>query len=130
MIWVDRGKALIMQVIEDLRLIKSLWPGVKVIWSKIIPRKSWCNAMDPRVMNKTHKNTNCDIKDPLCAGLGQFLLHPEISDDKPELNQADGVHLSEVGLDIFIRDLQQGLCESLGLSGGQGSKERLGLAVA
>lgn len=73
-----RGKALVMQVIEDLKVIKARWPGVWVIWSAIIPRMSWQNAIDPRVMNKARKNSNCEIGRVLRGSLGQFLPHPEM----------------------------------------------------
>lgn len=52
-----RGKALVLQVIKDLRIIKARWPWVRIIWSAIIPG-SWWNALDPHVMNKAHKNAN------------------------------------------------------------------------
>lgn len=67
------------------------------------------------VMNKTCKNASCEIRRALERSLGQFLLHSEIRVDRPELYRDDGVHLSEVGLDIFLQDLQQGLWEGLGL---------------
>lgn len=62
-----------MQVIEDLKVIKARWPEVWVIWSAIVPRRSWRNVMDPRMMNKARKNTNHEVKRVLESGLGQFL---------------------------------------------------------
>lgn len=109
------GKALINQVIEDLRVLKAQWPGVRVIWSAIIPRMSWQYAIDPRALNKARKNA---LKD----SLGQFLMHSGISVDQLWLYGSDGMHLSEEGLDIFLRDLQQGLKECLGITVGASTK--------
>lgn len=36
---VVKGKALVLQVIENLRAIKIWWPEALVIWSKMILRK-------------------------------------------------------------------------------------------
>lgn len=110
-----RGKALIMQVIEDFKVSRSRWPDVWVIWSTIVPRMSRRNAIEPRIMKNAKKNANREIGRAKCGGLGQFLPHPELCIDTPELYLSEGVHLSELGLDIFLRDLQQGLQESLGL---------------
>lgn len=49
------------------------------------------------------------------VGLGQFLTDPEIRVDMSELYRGDDIHLFEIGLNIFLRGLQQGLQEGLGL---------------
>lgn len=113
-----QGRALVLQVVEDLQVIKAKWPGTWVIWSAIVPRLSWRNALEPRVMNKARKNANREIKRALLGGLGQYLPHPELRLERPDLYRSDGVHLADEGLDIFIQDLQQGLRHSLGLQVG------------
>lgn len=96
----------VRQVLEDLGVIREHWPDVWVIWSTIIPRKLWRNAMDPRTMNKAYKNANREIVRVLHGGLGQFLPHTQISVLRMKLYRPDGVHLSEVDLDIFLADLK------------------------
>lgn len=68
-----RGKALVMQVIEDLKVFRAQWLGIWVIWSAIPPRMSWHNAIDPQVMNKAWKNANYKIRRVLRGGLVQTL---------------------------------------------------------
>lgn len=110
-----QGKALVMQVLQDLLLIKSRWPGVKILWSAIIPWKTWHYAIDPKAMKGVRRNANREIRRALLGGLGQIIEQPELMADKPDLYRRDGVHFSEVGMDIFLRDIQQGLPLSLGL---------------
>lgn len=76
--------------------------------------------MNPELLEKALRNANWEIKRVLEAGLGYYILHPEIRTCEPELYRDDGVTLSERGKDIFLNDLQQGLREDLGPPVGTG----------
>lgn len=110
-----KGKALVMQVLEDLLIIKSRWPWVKIVWSAIIPHRTWRHAINPEAMKRTHRNVNREIRLALLGGLGECKVYPELTADKLKLYRSDGVHLLKVGMDIFPRDVQQGLWMSLSL---------------
>ena len=47
---------------------------------------------------------------PQCGGQGgSVILYPDIRVSCPELYREDGLHLSDLGLDLFLPDLQGGL---------------------
>ncbi|KAL8202986.1 UNVERIFIED_CONTAM: hypothetical protein K2H54_034715 [Gekko kuhli] len=48
-----KGKALVLQAGEDLRYIRSCWPGTVVVWSAIVPRRVLFNAIQIVYLNKT-----------------------------------------------------------------------------
>ncbi|XP_054825929.1 uncharacterized protein LOC129323422 [Eublepharis macularius] len=44
-----QGKALSMQVAEDLEYISSRWPSVLIVWSEMLQRRVWWEAFDTRI---------------------------------------------------------------------------------
>ena len=46
-------------------------------------------------------------------GRGVFIDHPEITADTPGLYKPDGVHLSDIGSDIFMLDIREALQDRL-----------------
>ena len=67
------------------------------------------------------RKVNKEVCRAMVKGLGSVIGHPEIRLDQPELYRGDGVHLSEAGLEIFLRDLCRGLhAEIFGWMGGNG----------
>lgn len=57
-----KGKAFVLQVKGDLEHIWMVWLGVQVLWSAMIPCKSWRWALYPGAMEKAHKNANWEIR--------------------------------------------------------------------
>lgn len=58
------------------------------------------------VMNEARKRANREIRIVLEHAWDIYLPHPAIRAERDQLYRADGVHLSDVGLDIFLADLQ------------------------
>ncbi|XP_061463786.1 uncharacterized protein LOC133389964 [Rhineura floridana] len=108
-----KGKALIEQACGDLRAIARRWPGVHLVWSDILPRRRWNCAGDPRGMDRARKKVNRQIQRALRDLGGSVIHHPEVGHNKLELFRPDGVHLTDKGNDIFLRDLQKGLHQIL-----------------
>ncbi|XP_054838220.1 uncharacterized protein LOC129336467 [Eublepharis macularius] len=110
--WV-KGKALTMQAQADLKFIAKQWPGVLIIWSAILPRRIWREALDHDAVERARRKANKAMFKALCAGLGIYLPHPRIRDTYANLYRGDGIHLSVQGNEIFLTDLRQGLLLSL-----------------
>ncbi|KAJ7326847.1 hypothetical protein JRQ81_016606 [Phrynocephalus forsythii] len=112
------GKALILKVIDDLREYHSRFPMTRIVWSAMIPLLVWGPVHDPQKMHKFRKGVNREVDNFISNGLGSVIQHPEITALKPELFWPDGVHLSDMGLEIFLLELQEGLwAELLSLMG-------------
>ncbi|XP_054851803.1 uncharacterized protein LOC129340933 [Eublepharis macularius] len=91
--WV-KGKALTLQAQADLRFILSRWPGVLIIYSAILPRRVWKEALDHDAVERTRRKANKAMFKALGEGLGVYLPHPQIRDTYADLFRGDGVHLS------------------------------------
>lgn len=112
------GKALVIQAWQDLQRIMQAWPGIHILWSAIVPWWVWRGVADPKAMDRALKKANREIRKSLREGMDGFIPHPGLQADLPDLYRQDGVHLSDLGNNIFLQDLQQGLWEILDLPWG------------
>lgn len=113
-----KRKALVIQARLDLQKIREAWPDVRILWSAIVPRRVWRDVTDPGAMDRALKKVNREIRKSLREGVDGFIPHPCLKANLPNLYRQDGVHLSELGNDIFLQDLRQGLLEILDLPWG------------
>lgn len=65
---IGTGQNPFWQVLQNLRYVKSRWSDVRVIWSTIILRIAWHNALAPRAMHKARKNANREVARALSVG--------------------------------------------------------------
>ncbi|XP_062986094.1 uncharacterized protein LOC134401275 [Elgaria multicarinata webbii] len=105
------GKALILQAIADFQLIRQRWPGILILWSCIIPRQNWRAGRNPRALDRASQKVNSEIYKHLLKHGDVSIQHPSIIKSRRELYRSDGVHLSDLGNDLFLLDLQRGLQE-------------------
>ncbi|XP_060110602.1 vomeronasal type-2 receptor 26-like [Heteronotia binoei] len=86
-----QGRALSLQAISDLRVIVNRWPGVRIIWSAILPRRRWQSAWNPAGIERARRKANRALRLALEGGLGTFLPHPSINVHNAELYRPDGI---------------------------------------
>ncbi|XP_054826926.1 uncharacterized protein LOC129336105 isoform X1 [Eublepharis macularius] len=104
-----QGRALSLQVKQDLQFILRRWPGVLIIWSAMLPRRVWREALHRPAIERARMKANRAIQKALGEGLGIYLPHPRIRATFADLYRGDGVHLSASGNEVFLDDLRQGL---------------------
>ena len=75
----------------------------------MLPRRHWREGRDFTGLNRAVRKVNREMRLFLQKRQGWVIPHPDIVISRPELYRADGVHLSDAGNDIFLRDLQVGL---------------------
>lgn len=120
---IRKGKDLIEHILRDLRCLKEFFPGTRLLWSNIVPRRSWRASCHPRVIDRSRRGVNREVSRAMRSGLGSVIDHPHLRAERVELYRDDGVHLSPCGLDLFLEDIQRGLwAEFFGDGGGQGGK--------
>jgi hypothetical protein len=83
-------------------------PGTAIIWSNILPRLKWRTSPNVVKMNITRKRVNHFAWSHLLRHNCYILKHPDFDDMLPSLFD-NGVHLSFIGNDIFINNIQGAL---------------------
>ena len=81
--------------------IKQLMPSVTVVWSQMLPRKSWWYSEDVVAMNKCVRR----IAAYIVREGGCYIKYPDLKIEDELLFEKDGVHLSEVGNDILLNTI-------------------------
>lgn len=101
------------QASEDFVAIQQLWPGVQLLWSEQLPRRAWRHARSVRRIDVARKRLNAYIGNRVAAQGGGVVRHPMIGWKDAHLFRPDGVHLSNEGNVLFLKDLQQGILDVL-----------------
>lgn len=96
-----------------LRFIKESLPGTLFIWSQILPRYNWRNEFNLDCNNIARLRVNRAAANATLHELsGCYVTYPEISLSSPEMFLPVGVHLSDLGTNIFLNYIQ-GAIETL-----------------
>lgn len=105
----DIGRARTMHLIMELKRLflgcKALFPGATLCFSEVVPRRVW-SSREFWFKEKIRRRLNRSLSKflPLLAGFSY--RHVELEGFTPGLYWPDGVHLSEVGWDIFNVGIQ------------------------
>ncbi|CAC5391351.1 unnamed protein product [Mytilus coruscus] len=102
----------------DLLRLHALYPALKVIWSDILMRRYWHNASCGQAVEKARKRVNLRVKNLVLSIGGCAIRHSNIRAKESNLFRYDGTHLSKIGNDIYLNNLQ-GALEKFMTPGGQ-----------
>lgn len=91
--------------------IKTLLPQTKIIWSDILQRCYWHGAKSQTKVEGNRKRVNSFARNFIRREGGFSIRHDRINVKQIQLYRHDGVHLSNLGNSIFIKDMQSGLAE-------------------
>ncbi|CAC5389049.1 unnamed protein product [Mytilus coruscus] len=84
----------------------SFAPDIKIIWSDILPRPYWHGTLRPKLVEIAGKRVKCAVKS-FKKKEGQYILrYPAIKASESNLFRHDGTHLSQVGIGIFLNNIQ------------------------
>ena len=84
-------------------------PGCSLIWSTILPRRTYRYSKNDHAMETTRKRTNRGVRSYIFKHGGYVIKYPDFDDRYPALFSDDGVHLSLIGNNIFIDQIQSAL---------------------
>ncbi|XP_053561250.1 uncharacterized protein LOC128652340 [Bombina bombina] len=98
---------------SDLGWLRAWMPGVIIGWSNVIARRQWRYMGSSGAAYRVRKKLNRDVGAAVTGNQGFVVRHDAITADKRELYRPDGVHLSDVGLDLFLGDLSKTLAPFL-----------------
>ncbi|XP_031758505.1 collagen alpha-1(I) chain-like isoform X2 [Xenopus tropicalis] len=101
-------KALISTIRTDCFRLRSLFEGLIIIWSDIIPRTHWRGARSHRAINRVRIKVNKAVASNVQKNGGLVVRHRELENNMAFF-RTDGIHLNEVGLDLFNFNLQEAI---------------------
>ncbi|VDI64808.1 Hypothetical predicted protein [Mytilus galloprovincialis] len=101
----------------DLLRLHALYPALKIKWSDILMRRYWHNANCGQAIEKARKRVNLRVKNLVLSIGGCAIRHSNIRAKESNLFRYDGTHLSKIGNDIYLNNLQ-GALEKFMTSGG------------
>lgn len=95
-------------------------PELVLMWSEIVPRLVWRGARDMSAVDGSQRNVTARMARFVRNRGGVVVRHRQLEGDLAGLIRPDGKHLTEIGLDIFLSGLQDGIeCALFLLSGGR-----------
>jgi lysophospholipase L1-like esterase len=97
--------ALTAMALQDIRTLAIMAPNTVLIWSDVLPILHYMGAISDVKMKKARKTFNSALRKGITALNGQCIKHPSIQWNIPMLYRPNGVHLSNRGNDIFLKDL-------------------------
>ncbi|XP_053112967.1 uncharacterized protein LOC128327767 [Hemicordylus capensis] len=114
------GLSIVQQAASDLLTLRRWMPGVRILWVNWFQRRVWRTALDGCQLEKARRKVSAAIGKLVVAVGGDIIRQPDLAARFPELYHPDGVHLSEVGCDLFLRNIRTelvALLDSLGQGG-------------
>lgn len=87
-------------------IISNMIPDTSIVWSSLLPRLEWRYSSNHSAMEETRKRVNRGMRSYLTKYGGYVIKYPDFDDRYCGLFKKDGVHLSFIGLDIFLNQIQ------------------------
>ncbi|CAG2241476.1 unnamed protein product [Mytilus edulis] len=101
-----KSKELIENIKCSILRIKVFAPDIRIIWSDILPRPYWHGTLRPKLVEIARKRVNCAVRSFIKTE-GQYISrYPAIKASEHNLFGHDGCHLSQVGIGIFLNNIQ------------------------
>ncbi|KAM3920263.1 uncharacterized protein RB166_014651 [Leptodactylus fuscus] len=103
---------------SDLERIPGFFPELIIVWSEIVPRQRWQGSRDAASAERCRRSVNARMARFVRSRGGVVIRHHQLEGDNSRLLRPDGVHLNDIGLNIFLSGLQDGIERALFLLGG------------
>jgi hypothetical protein len=104
----DIGLKPIMEIIMEgktlYKELKVMLPYTRLIWSQILPRKSWRYIENVVVADKNRKRINSSLSTFFIKQGGRTIKYPDITNVQ-NMFKSDGTHLSVLGCDLMLNTL-------------------------
>ncbi|XP_071980183.1 uncharacterized protein [Engystomops pustulosus] len=100
---------------SDLERFSSFFSRFVLVWSEIIPRAIWEGARDGAGIERSRRLLNTKVSRFVRERGGVVVRHRELEGDNRGLLLPDGVHLTDIGMDIFLSGLQDGIERAMSL---------------
>ncbi|KAM3936789.1 uncharacterized protein RB166_000745 [Leptodactylus fuscus] len=102
----------------DIDRMMGYFTEVVLVWSEMVPRVTWQSAKEATAIERSRRAINSRLSRFVWAKGGVVVRHRQLEGDNRRLMRPDGVHLNDIGLDIFLSGIQDGVEQALFLLGG------------
>lgn len=82
---------------------------ISLVWSEVVPRVTWQGACDAGAVERARLTFNSRMSRFVRSWAAVIIRHRQLEGDNRGHMREDGVHLNEIGLDIFLSGLQDRL---------------------
>ncbi|KAM4021696.1 uncharacterized protein ACNLHF_027016 [Anomaloglossus baeobatrachus] len=118
---VKRSTVELLTVMKtDIERLAYLFPDTVWVWSEIVPRAVWHGAKNANGIERSRRKINARMAKFMRERCGIVVRHHQLEGDNSALLRADGVHLTDIGQDILLSGIQDGVDQALKVMGGVG----------
>lgn len=115
-----RVPELLSVIRSDMDRFKAFFPDLILVWSEIVPRAVWLGARNPAAIERARRMVNSRVSRWVRSNGGIVVRHRQLEGNNRGLISEDGVHLSDIGHDIFLSGLQDAIEQAIFLLVGGG----------
>ncbi|XP_068092115.1 uncharacterized protein [Hyperolius riggenbachi] len=108
-------RVVIKEVKFDFLRIRSLFPETIVVWSDIVARGYWRLANSVLKINKARIKLNKEVARFFIRNGGLAIRHFELEEEIELFLKRDGVHLNDIGMDLWALGIEDGIQRALRL---------------
>ncbi|XP_069832586.1 uncharacterized protein [Dendropsophus ebraccatus] len=106
---VRRSRDIIRDIKLDLLRLWVMAPETLVVWSDVVAWRTWRFARSVEWINRARAKLNKEVGRFVRRNGGIVVRHRDLEGASPELMDSDGVHLNDVGMDLWMLGLHGGL---------------------
>ncbi|CAG2186967.1 unnamed protein product [Mytilus edulis] len=97
---------LIQNIERDILRLHLLLPNTRIVWSEMLMRRYWHGATDGKAIERSRKRVNSAINNYVLNDGHCVIQHPNIRAQELNLYRYDGTHLSDIGYNIYLNNIQ------------------------
>lgn len=112
-----RSVDIISAVKSDIAQCCALFNNLTVVWSEIVPRSVRARDVPGPLLEHFRRKVNAQVAKFVRQIGGIVVRHRDLEGDNRDLLCSDGVHLNDIGMDIFNLGLQRGVEQALAAVG-------------
>ncbi|XP_040176798.1 polysialoglycoprotein-like [Rana temporaria] len=113
----DLGVRSMMEIARDIKFdfqrIRMSFPDTIVVWSDMVARSTWRMARSVEGVNRARRKINRNVGRFVLRNGGLVVRHPELEVDTWRYLRSDGVHLTDVGIDMWVLRLEEGVQQAM-----------------
>ncbi|KAM4020116.1 uncharacterized protein ACNLHF_000667 isoform 3-T3 [Anomaloglossus baeobatrachus] len=106
---IRTSRHLVRNIKLDMLNLWRSYPETVVVWSDIVARQMWRTARSVARINNTRIKVNKKITKFVLENGGVAIRHQMLENTKEQFWRDDKVHLNDIGLDIWMLGIQEGV---------------------